>query len=94
MQKSWDGYITALGKQANPASTIDGGIPFPNTGGGFSGFKEYKPNNPEIQKRYDAMSPNWEGIEASNSAVNLFRAEFMPIQNGFIPKKNTNIKDA
>lgn len=82
MEKSWNGYITALANQTNPASNIDMGAQFPTSGGPASGFLEFCPRNKETQKKYDAMSPDWKGIEASNSAINLYRAEFMPIQNG------------
>lgn len=80
MQKSWDGYITALGAQRNPSTTIDGGIPFPTSGGPASGFLEFHPK-PDIQKKYDAMNPAWEGIKASNDATDLFKADFMPVTN-------------
>ena len=43
MQKSWDGYIIALGGQKNPSSNIDLGIPFPTSGGPASGFLEFHP---------------------------------------------------
>ena len=81
MQKSWDGYITALGKLSIPSSTIDGGLPFPNSGGPLSGFQEFKvlEKNKETQKKYDAMFREWEGIEASNKATSLYKPEFMPV---------------
>jgi hypothetical protein len=83
MQKSWDGYITALGGQKTPASTIDTGIPFPTSGGPRSGFFEFHPK-PDVQKKYDAMNPAWEGIQASNAHLSDFKPEFMPLdQNGF-----------
>jgi hypothetical protein len=80
MQKSWDGYIIALGAQRNPSTTIDGGIPFPTSGGPPSGFLEFYPKE-NVQKKYDAMHPEWEGIKASNEATDLFKADFMPVNN-------------
>jgi len=78
MQKSWDGYITALGAQRNPSTTIDTGIPFPTSGGPPSGFVEFHPKY-DIQKKYDAMHPEWEGIKASNAHISDFKTDFMPI---------------
>ena len=34
-----------------------------------SGFMEFSPRDPESQAKYSAMSPAWEGIEASESAI-------------------------
>jgi len=75
MQKSWDGYITALGAHQSSFNTL----PFPTSGGSSSGFVEFHPKT-DIQKKYDAMNPHWEGIKASNDAINLFKADFMEIQ--------------
>jgi hypothetical protein len=82
MQKSWDGYITALGAQRNPSTTIDTGIPFPTSGGPDSGFLELRPKTDSL-KKYDAMNPEWEGIKPSNSTTDMYKPEFQSIQNGF-----------
>jgi|UniRef100_A0A6C0CUI9 hypothetical protein len=81
MDKSWQAYITALGAQKPPASSIDTGIPFSNTEGGpATGFVELKPKNLDIQKRYDAMSGSWEGVSASESAANtVFKHDYAPV---------------
>jgi hypothetical protein len=34
-----------------------------------SGFLEFKPRDMVTQRKYDAMSPAWEGVESSNKAV-------------------------
>jgi hypothetical protein len=34
-----------------------------------TGFLEFKPRDMETQKKYDAMSPHWEGVESSMKAV-------------------------
>jgi hypothetical protein len=80
MQKSWDGYIVGLNAMKTPSSNIDT-LPFPTSGGPSSGFLEFHPKS--NQKKYDAMNPEWEGIKASNSAINLFKADFMPVKNEF-----------
>lgn len=36
---------------------------------GLTGFQDLKPANPVVQARYDAMSPVWEGVTASNSYI-------------------------
>jgi hypothetical protein len=81
MDKSWQGYITALGSQKPPASNIDNGIPFSNTEGGPStGFVEWKPKT--TLKNYDAMSGSWQGVEASEAAMNtIYKPKNAPVQN-------------
>lgn len=78
MEKSWQGYITALGGQKPPASNIDGGMPFSNTEGGPStGFVQWKPK--DTLKKYDAMNTGWLGAEASELAANrIFKPENAP----------------
>ena len=34
-----------------------------------TGFLEFQPRDMETQKKYDAMSPTWEGVESSMKAV-------------------------
>lgn len=34
-----------------------------------TGFMEFKPRDMETQKKYDAMSPSWEGVDSSMKAV-------------------------
>ncbi len=34
-----------------------------------TGFLEFKPRDMDTQKKYDAMSPAWEGVESSMKAV-------------------------
>jgi hypothetical protein len=79
MDKSWQGYITALGTQKPPASNIDGGMPFSNTEGGPpTGFVEWKPKT--TLKNYDAMNSSWKGVAASEAAANtIFKHEYAPV---------------
>jgi hypothetical protein len=82
MEKSWQGYITALGNQKKPASNIDQG--FPNTEGNTvsTGFVEWKTPNPQIQARYDAMSSSWLGVQASEAAAatSIYKPSFMSVE--------------
>jgi hypothetical protein len=80
MDKSWQGYITALGGQKPPASNIDGGMAFSNTEGGPpTGFVEWKPK--DTLKNYDAMSGSWKGVEASEAgAKNLYKPTNASVQ--------------
>lgn len=75
MEKSWDGYLNALGKAKPPSNNIDIGI-FPTTEGNTvsTGFVEWKAKQ---QKRYDAMSGSWEGVQASEAGA----SEYMPLNN-------------
>uniref|UniRef100_A0A6C0AJA5 Uncharacterized protein n=1 Tax=viral metagenome TaxID=1070528 RepID=A0A6C0AJA5_9ZZZZ len=34
-----------------------------------TGFLEFKPRDPDAQSRFDATSPQWEGVKASDEAV-------------------------
>jgi hypothetical protein len=84
MQAHWTGYLKALGLLKIPKTTIDQGVPFPTTEGNTTstGFIEWKTPNPEIQKRYDAMSGSWEGIKASEAAAtSLYKGDFMSVEN-------------
>ena len=84
MQNSWQGYITALGTQKAPKSSIDTGAYSNTEGGAPTGFVEWKPKNENIQKRYDAMNRSWEGIKASEDAANtIFKHEFAPVPNSY-----------
>uniref|UniRef100_A0A6C0JHK3 Uncharacterized protein n=1 Tax=viral metagenome TaxID=1070528 RepID=A0A6C0JHK3_9ZZZZ len=79
MEKSWQGYITALGGQKVPASSIDSGMAFTNTEGGPStGFVQWKPN--DTLKKYDAMNSAWLGVEASEAAAKkIFKPMNAPV---------------
>jgi|APGre2960657404_1045060.scaffolds.fasta_scaffold468968_1 hypothetical protein len=79
MDKSWQGYITALGGQKPPASNIDAGLPFSNTEGGPpTGFVEWKPKS--TLKNYDAMNSSWMGVAASEAAAKtIYKAENAPV---------------
>lgn len=79
MESHWNGYLNAFDKQV---------IRPPSSSNAYTGFLNLKPNNPEIQARYDAMSGNWEGIKATNKALanGLFSTDPMPFE------KQTNHK--
>lgn len=79
MDKSWQGYITALGGQKPPASNLDGGMAFSNTEGGPpTGFVEWKPKS--TLKNYDAMNSAWQGVAASEAAAKtIYKAENAPV---------------
>lgn len=68
MEKSWEGYLKALGTQKPPKHNIDT-LPFNTTSTVETGFLEWKPKNLDIQKKYDAMSPDWQGVQASEKAI-------------------------
>jgi hypothetical protein len=78
MEKSWQGYVNALGGQKPPASNIDQGFQYSNTEGGPStGFLEWKPK--DTLKNYDAMNSAWLGVEASEAASKtIFKHDHAP----------------
>jgi hypothetical protein len=91
IKNHWSGFITALGKSTIPAS--GGTIPFETSSSkiGVSGFLDLKPVNTSFQKKYDAMSASWEGVEASDKATlnqKSDKTEFMPIIKEPISRRN------
>lgn len=86
----WEQYLNAIGGRPMPASTNS--EPFPNSSSkiGVSGFLDLKPAKPEIQARYDAMQPTWEGISATNSAIfvhDMFKNNTMTFKQNNTQKK-------
>jgi hypothetical protein len=81
MQSHWNGYLNALGAQRPPKTTIDLGsfTQTPQT----TGFQPIAVINKDAQKKYDAMSSSWMGVEASEKAAQkgVFKTSFMPTHN-------------
>lgn len=81
MENHWANYMKAFEKPIKLQTSMPS---YENTSPDYnvSGFLDIKVKNPEIQARYDAMSGNWEGVSASESAIsnNIFRTESMPIK--------------
>jgi hypothetical protein len=61
--KSFGDYLVATQKNTRPSSSYNATVTTP------TGFMEFKPRDMTIQKKYDAMSPNWEGVDSSMKAV-------------------------
>ena len=61
--KSYGDYLVATQKDVRPGSSYNA------TSTTHTGFLEFKPRDMEIQKKYDAMSPSWEGVDSSMKAV-------------------------
>jgi hypothetical protein len=85
MEQHWAGYMNAIGKvNTTPASSMPPVAVYNTTDStiGVSGFLDLTPKQPEIQARYDAMSGNWGGIEATNKALanGLFSTDAMPLK--------------
>ena len=56
-------YVVATGKEIRPSSSYNASTTT------RTGFLEFKPRDMETQRKYDAMSPNWEGIDSTNEAI-------------------------
>jgi hypothetical protein len=84
LKDNWNTHGKAIELHGLPAGNRDGPViyAFPNTSDkkGETGFFDLTPENPYIQKNYDAMQGSWGGVEASNKAISrgLFKAEAMP----------------
>ena len=98
MQQHWSGYLKALGGNTHPVTSMEPVAPYLTSDSriGVSGFLDLKPAKPQIQAKYDAMSGSWQGIQASESAMqhNVFKAESMPFQpqQNVLNKVQTNVK--
>jgi len=84
MEDTWKGYQRGHGAYEVPQST-NPALPYPATDGrvGKTPFQDLKPSYPEIQAQYDAMSPRWLGLSASNKATikgGNFKSDAMPIE--------------
>lgn len=79
MQKHWSGFLNAVSsKQIPQASNV---APYPTTDSntGNSGFLDVMSR--KVQSKYDPMSANWVGPDASNKALNNgnFKSESAPV---------------
>lgn len=61
--KSYGDYLVATKKDVRPGSSYNATSTTP------TGFLEFKPRDMETQRKYDAMSPSWEGVDSSMKAV-------------------------
>lgn len=61
--KSYGDYLVATQKNVRPSSSYNATVTTP------TGFLEFKPRDMETQRKYDAMSPSWEGVDSSMKAV-------------------------
>lgn len=61
--KSYGDYLVATQKDVRPGSSYNATSTTP------TGFLEFKPRDMETQRKYDAMSPSWEGVDSSMKAV-------------------------
>lgn len=68
MEKHWNSFVNAIGKQQIPSSTKDR-YETSDSRIGVSGFLDLKPKKPIEQSFYDAMSWNWKGVKASEKAA-------------------------
>jgi len=61
--KSYGDYLVATQTDVRPGSSYNATSTTP------TGFLEFKPRDMETQRKYDAMSPSWEGVDSSMKAV-------------------------
>ncbi len=91
MQNHWDNYTKAVSQITLPMNSMPENAPFETSSSqkGKVGFMDLIVQQPQIQARYDAMQPSWEGIQPSDNAVaqGLFKIESMPVQQKQTPNK-------
>jgi hypothetical protein len=70
MQSHWEGFQKALATNSIPATTKEPVAIYPTSDSriGVSGFLDLKPKDPKTQSKYDAMSWEWKGVQASEKA--------------------------
>jgi hypothetical protein len=70
MDKQVASYNVAVGDHSLPVSSM-GAVRYETSSSehGLTGFQDLTPANPQIQARYDAMSPEWIGITGTNKHV-------------------------
>lgn len=56
-------YAVATGNNIRPSSSYNAASTT------STGFLEFKPRDMTTQRKYDAMSPAWEGIESTDAAI-------------------------
>lgn len=78
MDRQWNSYNTGVSDYTVPQSS-KAPAPYQTSSSehGLTGFQDLKPANPQIQARYDAMSPQWEGLTGANKGIfkNLKQSE-------------------
>jgi hypothetical protein len=63
VSKNYGEYVAAVGNEVRPSTSYNASTTT------RTGFLEFKPRDMETQKKYDAMSPHWEGVDSSMKAV-------------------------
>jgi hypothetical protein len=63
LAKNYADYVVAVGSETTPSTTYNASTTT------RTGFLEFKPRDMDTQRKYDAMSPAWEGVESSMAAV-------------------------
>jgi hypothetical protein len=61
--KNYGDYVVDVDKKPTPSTSYNAQTTT------RTGFLEFKPRDMKTQKKYDAMSPTWEGVESSMKAV-------------------------
>ena len=70
MDKQVASYNAAVGEHSLPMSS-KGAVRYETSSSehGLTGFQDLTPANPQLQARYDAMSPEWVGVSGTNKHV-------------------------
>jgi hypothetical protein len=63
LSKHYGEYVVATAQEARPSSSYNASTTT------RTGFLEFKPRDMGTQRKYDAMSPAWEGIDSTNAAI-------------------------
>ncbi len=67
--KQYSEYVDALRQEAPPMTSTPNTMYNTNLNVTPTGFLEFQPRDMNTQKKYDALSPHWEGVASSEAAV-------------------------
>ena len=69
MIKQYSDYLKAVDREAPPMTSAPNTMYNTNLNVTPTGFLEFQPRDMNTQRKYDALSPSWEGVESSHAAV-------------------------
>jgi hypothetical protein len=79
MEKHWSGFLNAVSSKKIPETSKVAPYPTTDSSTGTSGFMDVAQRTKPISKKYDAMTPSWGGISASNKEANVFKSGASPV---------------
>lgn len=67
--KQYSDYLKAIEGEAPPMTSVPSTMYNTQRNTTPTGFLEFQPRDMNTQRKYDALSPSWEGVQSSEAAV-------------------------